>query len=467
MTQAVLMKVHRAVNPTLQSDCNNLIVLCCAPSLCDSAVYPFLPSPCSPVSPPHVAVKFHSTLQVDFEAICSAIRTTSVQVTKNSQLSTLANHMTYHLWGTVAWAESMNKVEDKVSKAVRAALASDKYLQPVVEAFGAVFDKSSPLKLKRFTSLKKLLQTELLPSRVAEAKEAAAVVINDMVQKALQQLNYDCAADDLFQKLDSGIRGCIIRQIIHHLKNRPLNLPESYILAEDDKVKRKRAKLTDKLSKIQTATDKILHIEDAISASSDSDPESSSPQANQDVPDYAEWVGNALFGAGDIAPLPVASATAPVTAATAENVDNAGSGVIQMHAVPDAAVHASEHGSHGPDGAKPASTASTPVPVSVPVKVSDHLSDSTEHPEASASSISNAGPNSSGVPAGHAEPALAVPAGEVSITNSNLACSMAQLDSLQLGSPHSAAEMAADLESVPMSPAASVAASIADSYMVL
>lgn len=425
---------------------------------------PSSPGPCSPVSPP-LTVKFHSTLQVDFEAICSAIRTTSVQVTKNSQLSSLANHMTYHLWGTVVWAESMNKIEDKVSKAVRAALASDKYLQPVVEAFGAVFDKSSPLKLKRFTSLKKLLQAELLPSRVAEAKEAAAVVINDMVQKALQQLNYDCAADDLFQKLDSGIRGCIIRQIIHHLKNRPLNLPESYILAEDDKVKRKRAKLTDKLSKIQTATDKILHIEDAISASSDSDPESSSPQANQDVPDYAEWVGNALFGAGDVTSLPVAP-TAPTSAAPAENVNKAGSGVIQMHAVPDTSVHASEHGSHGPDGAKPASTASTPVPVSVPVKVSDHLSDSTEHPEAPASSISNAGPNSSGVPAGHAEPAVAVPA-EVPITNSNLACSMAQLDSLQLGSPRSAAEMAADLESVPMSPAASIAASIADSYMVL
>jgi len=359
----------------------------------------------------------------------------------------------------------MNKIEEKVSKAVRAALASDKYLLPVVEAFGAVFDKSTPLKLKRFTSLKKLLQTESLPARVAEAKEAAAVVITDMLQKALQQLNYDSPVDDLFQKLDGGIRGCVIRQMTHHLKNRPLSLPESFILAEDDKVKKKRTKLTDKLIKIQTATDKISHIEEAISVSNDSDNESHSPQAQQDVPDYADWVGNALFGAAEI-PHP---ASAPITApesAPAQDCLPIESGELQMHAVPEASVHPSQHGSEGAEAVKPPSTASTPVPVSVPVKVSDHSSDTAEQPEVSASSSSIPAPDMSAEPAEHdapAEPALAAPTEEIPITNSNLACSMALLDSLQLGSPRSAAEMAADLESLQMSPTASVA----ESYMLV
>ena len=351
----------------------------------------------------------------------------------------------------------MNKIEEKVTKAVRAALTSDKYLLPVVEAFGAVFDKSTPLKLKRFTSLKKLLVTVLLPARVAEAMEAAAVVINDMLQKALQQLTYDSPVDDLFQKLDGGIRGCVIRQMTHHLKNRPLNLPESFILAEDDKVKRKRTRLTDKLIKIQTATDKISHIEEAISVSNDSDNESHSPQAQQDVPDYADWVGNALFGAAEI-PHPASAIIAAPDSAPAKE-----SGELQMHAVPEASVHPSQHGSEGAEAVKPPSTASTPVPVSVPVKVSDHSSDTAEQPEASASSSSTPVPDISAAHDAPAEAALAAPTEEVPITNSNLACSMALLGTLQLDTPSSAAEMAADLESLQMSPTASVA----ESYMLV
>ncbi len=353
----------------------------------------------------------------------------------------------------------MNKIEEKVGKAVRAALASDKYLLPVLVAFDAAFEKSTPLKLKRFTSLKGLLQTELLPARVAEAKEAAAGVINDMLQKALQQLNYDSPVDDLFQKLDGGIRGCVIRQMTHHLKNRPLNLPESFILAEDAKVKRKRTRLTDKLIKIQTATDKISHIEEAISASNDSDEESHSPQAQQDVPDYAEWVGNALFGAAEI----LHPASGPIKAPDSAPVKE--SGELQMQAVPEASVHTSQHGSEGAEAVKPPSTASTPVPVSVPVKISDHSSDTAEQPEALVSSSSNPAPDMSSEHDTPAEPAVVAPVEEILITNSNLACSMALLDTLQLGSPspRSAAEMTADLESLQMSPTASVA----ESYMLV
>ena len=414
--------------------------------------------------------------QVDYEAICAALLMTVIQVTKNSQLYSLANHMSYHLWGTVSWAESMMKIEDKVSKAVHAALASDKYLKPVVDVFNAVFDKSTPLKLKRFSSLKQLLQSEILPARVAEAKEAAGVVIMEMMQ-----LNYDAPVDDLFQKLDSSIRGCIIKHMIYHLKNRPLSLPEAFVLAEDDRVKRKRAKLTDKLSKICTATDKISHIEDALSVNTDSDDCPHSSRVGQHVPDFLDF-GEQVHGTD--APSETAPAgfdfareigmfydrktsadtiLAPVISASV----TAGSNELQMQPVPEMLVY-----SQGPEATnKPASKASTPVPVSVPVKVSDQHSDTAETPQAMANSGVDPDPSSSAVPAVHAVidlPAWAAPvAEEAQMNNSNLASSMAQLSSLQLGSPRSAAEINAELERLPVSPAPSVPSSVIDGFTMI
>lgn len=419
--------------------------------------------------------------QVDYEAICAALRMTVIQVTKNSQLYSLANHMSYHLWGTVSWAESMMKIEDKVSKAVHAALASDKYLKPVVDVFNAVFDKSTPLKLKRFSSLKQLLQSEILPARVAEAKEAAGVVIVDMLQKSMMQLNYDAPVDDLFQKLDSSIRGCIIKHMIYHLKNRPLSLPEAFVLAEDDRVKRKRAKLTDKLSKICTATDKISHIEDALSVNTDSDHSPHSSRVGQDVPDFLDF-GEQVHGTdalSETAPAGfdfareigmfydcktgVDTILAPVISASV----TAGSNELQMQPVPEMLVY-----SQGPEATnKLASNASTPVPVSVPVEVSDQHSDTAETPQAMANSGVDPDLSSSAVPAVHAVndlPAGAAPVvEEAQMTNSNLASSMAQLSSLQLGSPRSAAEINAELENLPVSPAPSVPSSVIDGFTMI
>ena len=44
-----------------------------------------------------------------------------------------------------------------------------------MEAYSDVFEKNTPLKLKRFGALKQLLLTQLLPKRVQEAKVAAEV----------------------------------------------------------------------------------------------------------------------------------------------------------------------------------------------------------------------------------------------------------------------------------------------------
>ena len=235
------------------------------------------------------------TLQVDYDNLCNMLRSTSIQVTKSSQLFTLTNHMTYHLWGSVAWAESVTKIEDKVTKAIRAALAGDKYDRIVLDAFNAVFERSTltPLKLKRFASLRALLLSELLPAQVARAKKAADPVIDAMRIHALEQLNFDVNSGDMFQKLDSGIRGCIIRSVIAHVKNRTLSLPESFQLEEDEKARKKRARLNERLAQIATAIDKITYIEEAISIGSDSD-FTLSPQRHQVVPDFSDLLAEQL-----------------------------------------------------------------------------------------------------------------------------------------------------------------------------
>ena len=301
-------------------------------------------------------------LQVDYEAICTALQATSIQVTKSSQLVSLTTHMTYHSWGSLAWAESVNKVEEKVTKAIMLALAGDKYDRPVLDAFNAVFENSTltPLKLKRFGSLKALLLSDLVPKRIAEAKKAAAPVIYDMLQKALVQLNYDTALGSTFHQLDVGIRGCIIKHLIAHIKNRPLSLPSSFQLVEDDKVKKKRSRLTDKLTQIVTATDKIAHIEEAISVGNETDFGSSSSSA-QEIPDFSE------FTQEPYQEVVVDTSASRAAVAAAVPVTNE----LQMHAVPQESEHSpSAHSSCGPE-LPSASSPSTPVPVSVAALVNN------------------------------------------------------------------------------------------------
>lgn len=382
-------------------------------------------------------------LQVDYDLLCEALQSTNIQITKASQLFTLASHLTYHPWGTLAWAEAMTKVEQKVTKAVLAALAGDKYDRPVLDAFNAVFEKSTltPLKLKRFGSLKALLLSELLPARVAEAKKEAKPAVLDMLQKAMLQLNVDCAPGTAtFQLLDIGIRGCIIKHMIAQIKNRPMSLPESFQLVEDDKVRKKRGRLTDKLNQVVSAADRIAHIEEAISVGSDTDFNPDSPPA-QDIPDCSEFEQHYQQAAD-------ASATEEPTAAAAAA---AMADELQMQAVPEQSLHSSHHS--GEPVTPTASSHSTTVPISVAAQVTD---------AGGVALHAASGPSSPPATALSAPPAVV--AAEEEVPTSNLACSMVQLGSMHFDPPASAAGMEAETETVPWSPTVSVAPSIAESF---
>ncbi|KAL3153068.1 hypothetical protein ABBQ38_012088 [Trebouxia sp. C0009 RCD-2024] len=381
--------------------------------------------------------------KVDYDLLCEALQSTNIQITKASQLFTLASHLTYHPWGTLAWAEAMTKVEQKVTKAVLAALAGDKYDRPVLDAFNAVFEKSTltPLKLKRFGSLKALLLSELLPARVAEAKKEAKPAVLDMLQKAMLQLNVDCAPGTAtFQLLDIGIRGCIIKHMIAQIKNRPMSLPESFQLVEDDKVRKKRGRLTDKLNQVVSAADRIAHIEEAISVGSDTDFNPDSPPA-QDIPDCSEFEQHYQQAAD-------ASATEEPTAAAAAA---AMADELQMQAVPEQSLHSSHHS--GEPVTPTASSHSTTVPISVAAQVTD---------AGGVALHAASGPSSPPATALSAPPAVV--AAEEEVPTSNLACSMVQLGSMHFDPPASAAGMEAETETVPWSPTVSVAPSIAESF---
>ena len=386
-------------------------------------------------------------MQVDYDSLCDALQATTIQITKASQLFSLATHLTYHQWGSLAWAEAMMKVEQKVTKAVMAGLAGDKYDRPVLEAFNAVFEKSTltPLKLKRFGSLKALLLSELLPVRVAEAKKAAEPAILDMLQKAMLQLNIDCnPGTAMFQLLDTGIRGCVIKHMIAHVKNRPMSLPESFQLVEDEKVRKKRGRLTDKLNQVVTATDKIAHIEEAISVGGDTDFDPPYPPAH-DIPDCSEFDQHYQQAAAD-----ASAAEEPTAAAAAAYIADE----LQMHAVLEQSLHPSHHTA---EPVTPASSHSTPVPISVAALVTDTTGVALHAAPSSPSSA----------PATALSAPLAVAATEATdeeVPTSNLACSMAQVGSMHFDPPGSAAGMEAETETVPLSPSASVAPSIAESF---
>lgn len=209
-------------------------------------------------------------MQVDYDKdICAVIAASVIHVTRRKTLKDLFIDLTVKEWGTLAWAESTSKIEAKVTSAVKDALDTrgDRYLAAVTTAFEAVFAKDTPLKLSRFSALREVLVKDVLSKHVSEAKKAAARTVDRMLKEALMQL--DCmpysSLSDTFTKLDMGIRGCLIKHIVQHVKTQPLSLPEDFVLTEDADVHDQRLMLLFKLQKLQTAADKISHIEEALS----------------------------------------------------------------------------------------------------------------------------------------------------------------------------------------------------------
>ena len=271
-------------------------------------------------------------LQVQYDKdICSVISASTIQVTRKKTLVALGNKVLYREWGTLAWAEATLRIEAKVTAAVKEALdpKGDRYLDIVTRAFDSVFAKDTPLKLKRFSTLQDVLVTEVLRSAVAQAKKAAARTVDKMLKQALMQLDYSSVLGDTFQQLDFGIRGCVIKHIIQQVKMQPLRLPEGFTLTEDAAVNHQRLMLLSKLEKLHTATDKISHIEDALSVNAVQPLSAASTSQPNQIPDAVDYATAQQHGSAppDTSEAPVPNTAAESTADTAPH-----SGASQNHA---------------------------------------------------------------------------------------------------------------------------------------
>lgn len=275
--------------------------------------------------------------------ICTGIRQSTIQVSRTKTLDVLANTLPMREWGTLAWAESSIKIQTKVTRAVELAMQSDTYLQLVVRAFQNVFQEDSPLKLGRFDTLLEELVDRILPVRVAEAANNAKPTITSMRQQAMMELDTsNPVLSAVFPRLDQGIKGCLMRNIIQQVKLRPLSLPGDFVLTEEAGARAQRLQLHSKLEQLKTAAAKISDIENAISVSTPQPltAASSSQPSQMPPPDYVDPVPaeqNSAPATGNAAPAAAAASASSVAAgnvASPSQASAAFSADVQLQAIP-------------------------------------------------------------------------------------------------------------------------------------
>ena len=77
-----------------------------------------------------------------------------------------------------------------------------------------------------------------------------------------QQLQSEHPLEDIFQKLDSGVCGCLIKHTLCGLKQSSFQLPSDFLLTEEDKVQSMRTHLDSQLLQLQLLLDKLMCVED-------------------------------------------------------------------------------------------------------------------------------------------------------------------------------------------------------------
>ena len=165
-------------------------------------------------------------------------------------------------WGSGTWASAHNALRTTVLDAVHHAFAIDSYLSMVKLIYDTAFQAEDPLKIHRFTSLRHLLDSELLPAIVSQAVASCKPVLTDMVHTLFNQHCYKVMSPDAFTELDGCIRGYFAQQLQAHLASlaKPGMVPSTFTLIEDDNTSAARAVLLDKLKQLRAAMQTISQI---------------------------------------------------------------------------------------------------------------------------------------------------------------------------------------------------------------
>lgn len=134
----------------------------------------------------------------------------------------------------------------------------------IVKAYLSAFTGALPLSLSRFTSLQKVLQSEVLPGFVTQCSKAASVDLDQMIKDFVRSTMADIAGNSIgsaaFITLKWAMRGCVIKHVIQQMELQPLSLPDSFELTENEAVAARRAELQEKAQKLQKAMQKIRKI---------------------------------------------------------------------------------------------------------------------------------------------------------------------------------------------------------------
>ena len=128
-----------------------------------------------------------------------------------------------YVWGSRMWAKLLCTAEEKIVIALQETSLSDVVVKTVCRAYKAAFDKKNPLRFGRFTQLKLLLLAEVLPSRVLDSMRAAEPCWENIVQTALAGLMMnagDVSHQEVWQQLETTVRGCIIKHITQYIELR-------------------------------------------------------------------------------------------------------------------------------------------------------------------------------------------------------------------------------------------------------
>lgn len=213
-------------------------------------------------------------MQVHYEDMCQDLLRVKLGL---GDLGSLARQLTAETWGSLRWAEHMAALHSLVMEQVTPAALLEAVTPVVLAAFDAEFNRTSgtvsDLKPNRFSGLRALLMSELLPLRLEEAIKAAVLSITIMVHGSLAEL-YTAAHDDTpspglgghattasIAKVLTLCRGCLISHLVAALKAKIFVLPTDFELVEDSAVRAQRVELNTTLQAVCHAASKMSKID--------------------------------------------------------------------------------------------------------------------------------------------------------------------------------------------------------------
>lgn len=164
-----------------------------------------------------------------------------------------------HAWGSYSWAATSNAMRIAVLHAIDVALSSTAYLERISCGFMEAALTPHDIKPQRFKTLKTLVHDQVLAKMLEQAFANCKPVLVQMVHDTFNYCHETRQAADMFQVLDSCMRGCILQHIQACLGEvtKPECMPEGFKLEEDAATSELRSGVLSKIGKLQEASNTI------------------------------------------------------------------------------------------------------------------------------------------------------------------------------------------------------------------